>query len=488
MRDVFVAGDRKYGDVTHEIRAGIFASVSTDEQATPGHVSIDKQIEVCREYMSRMGIVESCQPFVADGYSRSFYEGLSEARADIPSLDAAMRAAASNQFDVLFLYYFDRLRTLAYPVFIHLGKVRKQLRSVSEPTPIVPPDLYDFAKDTITATMIHLHGIKNDAQIGRLITQRKEAMPGRIQRGLPPGRIPFGYKHINSKTPPGQIPEKIELLIQGGAMLLAGEPYIKIGEVLGVHYGQVENIYTNPFYSGEVVYNKTYVQRIGTKKMYIPLPRSKWTIGKGQHEPVFTHVEMDEFRMELERRSRGETRRTLWNKLLVCDVCGGRLHNAPSKQRLTCIRGGKDHVLLQYPPFYDMAIDAIAEELRREETGESRDDDEQKRTMLMDKLSDKQKRRKLIQEGYEASLYTTVEAQRLMGSIEEEIANITKELERLMMDRQSQRQAERVMTTVDWQHAREFFEASDPFTINRLLTAWLKELRVGMDRVVVVKK
>lgn len=433
-------------------------------------------------------MVETTNPFIADGYSRSFYEGLSEGRKDIPPLDEAMRAADSNQYDVLMCYYFDRFRTLAYPVYIHLGKMRKQLRSVSEPTPIIPPEMYQFEKDTITATMIHLHGIKNDSQIGRLITQRKEAMPGRIKRGLPPSRIPYGYRYINSKTPPEQNPEKVELLLQGRRMLLNGETYTSIGALLGVHFTRVPTIYSNPFYMGNVVYNKTYLQRFGSQRTQIPLPRSKWTVGEGLHIPIWTEAEYDEIQVELSRRTRGETRRTLFNKLLVCDACGGRLHLGQKTNKFTCEQYGMKHVLITYSDFFNIAIDAITEELRREETGESLEDDEQKRQLLTDKLADLVRRRRVIQEGYEASLYTTVEASRLIRANEEEQEQITKQLEKLMMDRQAQRQADRVMASVDWRRAREFFSDADPGATNRILTAWLKEIRVTNDKAIIVKR
>lgn len=472
------------------IRAAIWSSVSTDEQANPNHVSIPKQIEVCREYIQRLGLIESAGPFVADGYSRSFYEGLSEGRADIPPLDAAIRAADSNQYDVLVCYYFDRFRSLAYPVYIHLGKAKKQLRSVSEPTPIMPPNMYQFEKDTITATMIHLHGIKNDAQIGRLITQRKEAMPGRIKKGLPPSKMPYGYRHTNSKTPPEPVPEKIELLQQGRAMLLNGDSYTKIGALLGIDPTRVSLVYSNEFYIGNVIFNKTYLQRFGTHRAQILLPRSKWTIGKGQHEPIWTEAEFAEIQMEISRRSRGETKRTLFNKLLVCDECGGRLHWGQKTNKLTCQVYGMKHVLILFPDFFDLAVDAIAEELRREETGESQQDDEQKRQQLNNKINDLQRRRKLVQEGYESTpqIYSTMEASRLIRSIEDEIDSITSQLEKIMMDRQAQRQADRIMASVDWRHAREFFKEADPGAMNRLLTAWLKEIRVRNDKVTVVKR
>lgn len=480
--------------MTDTIRGAIWAARSREEQSVD-QISIEKQVENCREYMARMGIVETCPPFIADGFSRSFYEGLSDAMHDIPPLADAMRAGDSNQYDVLFCYYFDRFRTVAYSVYIHLGKVRKQLRSITEMTPIIPPNLYQFEKDTITATMIHLHGIKNDAQIGRIIVQKKEAMPGRIKKGLTPSRTPYGYMNISSKLPPQQIPEKIDALERGRQMLLNGFTYMDIGKVLGVHYASVPGIYSNTFYMGEVVYNKSYVQRLGKKKIQIPLPRSKWTVGRGQHTPVWTKAEYDDLQAELARRDRGETRQTLFNKLLVCDTCGGRLHKdvyrgLTNRTVFSCRVGNTAHLNIEYEKFFNITIDAIANELKREETGESEQDDEEKVRQLLDKQDDIQRRRRMIQEGYEAKepLYTFTEATRLISGTNQETENVTKELERIAMSRQAQRQADRVMASVDWQYAREFFAEGNPGVINQLLTAWLKEIRVANDTVKIIKR
>jgi DNA invertase Pin-like site-specific DNA recombinase len=474
-------------------RWAAWAAVSSDEQAGD-HVSISRQVEACRTYATSIGGEETAGPFIAEGYSRSFYENLSDAMNDIPALKEAVTAADRNQFDVLFVYYFDRLRTLAYPVFIHLGKARKQLRSVSEITPILPPEMYDFAKDTITATMIHLHGIKNDAQISRLITQKREAMPKRVASGLNPGRVPYGYRYTNSRTPHEQDPARIARLIQARDMLLRGEALEKIAEHLGVNRRSVARILSNPFYVGTIAYNKTYVQRLGTKRIAIHQPRSKWTTGEGRHEPIWDEEMREAIVAELARRGPGEVTPFLYNKLLRCAVCGQRVrrHMFSSGEHarwvITCRFGYSSHVVYEMDDFLALAASEIQKEMSKEYTGEADREEADQSELLRRGLVELQKQRERIQDGFKAGIYTAQEAGKELRANESESTRIQADLERLASERVTRRQAAELMNAVDFDDIPAWLAEDDPLEVNRLLGLWMKEIVVGPDGLKIVKR
>jgi DNA invertase Pin-like site-specific DNA recombinase len=369
------------------MRFAVWSAVSTEEQAQD-HDSLANQVRDCRVYGERMGGVETCGPFVADGYSRSFYEGLSEAMADIPPLREAIEAAEHNQYDVLIVRYFERLGVVAYPVFLRLGKYRKQLRSVQEPTPIFPPEEYNHAKDEATSMMIHMAGVKQDYRINRLINNLRESMPRRIREGLTPSRVPFGYVYVNNKRPPELDPTKAAHLVQARDMLLAGESYVEIGKLLGVHRSRVPTVLGNPYYAGVVSYNKSYIQRSGTGRKQIPQPVSKWTTGEGKHKAIFTREEHEEIRAEIERREELKRRANvgfIFTGLLRCAVCGGRVRRhkfgSPGNYRdvITCRDTGARHTLWEHDVFFSEAVKQIAEQLSQDDPGtggDNRDESE----------------------------------------------------------------------------------------------------------------
>lgn len=478
----------------NSFRFAIFAAVSTDEQAQD-HDSLSNQVRDGRTYAERLGGVEACAPFIADGYSRSFYEGLSEAMAEIPPLKDAIQAAEHNQYDVLIVRYFERLGVVAYPVFLRLGKLKKQIRSVQEPTPIVPPEIYDPAKDEATSTMIHLAGLKQDYRINRLINNLRENMPKRIREGLTPARMAYGYNYVSNKKPPELDPTKAAKLIQARDMLLGGESYSRISDFLGIDRSRVPSVLGNPYYTGQVSYNKTYIQRLGTKRKQISQPKSKWTIGAGKHQPIFTQLEHEEILAEIQRRvelMRHHEVSSVFSGLLTCGVCGGRARRAKFgtkgkyKEMVVCRKFGARHIRWTYDEFMDEVVVKILDEL--EGSGAGEDQTEDKTELILKAIEANKKQRSRVQEGFQSGVYDTAEASAKLRELENEQERLYKKMEKDAISKASHSQAGNVLEEIApvlWDYL------SDPDNtkrVNSLLAAWLQEIQIGNKEIKVIKR
>jgi DNA invertase Pin-like site-specific DNA recombinase len=481
-------------------RFATFAAVSSDEQVksknkVTGKVdekySLDNQVQECRAYGTSLGGQESAGPFIADGYSRSAYEGLPDAMADIPALKEAVEAAGHNQYDVLFVRYFDRLGSTAEMVFTRFKKLKKQLRSVQEATPIMPPELYDPLKDDSTMTQIKIAGIYQEGRINRMVSNTKENMPKRIRAGLTPGRVPYGYRYTSNRTPPEQVPERIAKLLSARDMLMNGESLSTIGTFLGVDRSRVPTVLGNPYYAGQVSYNKTFTRVEGKKRVAVPQPSSKWTVGKGQHKPVWTEQEHADIVSELARRE-GKYRPSdfVFYGIIHCGVCGQRarwhIFGTPPKARrvITCRKHYSKHILFEYDDFTLKAIIAIQDEIRKMQSGEVGEGVDNREEAYRKAIGEKQKKRRKVQEGFENDLYSAAEAGKLLRELDKETVQLERDIERVQREKQARRDALSAMREFG-DDAREFprmlSRRTDTKRVNRLLAAWIRELTLEPD-------
>lgn len=465
-------------------RFAAWARVSTEEQAIDKE-SLSKQIEECRAYAERLGGKETAGPFVAEGYSGSFFEGLPEGMDAIPALKEAIRAADKNQYDVLMVRYFDRLGVLAEPIFIRLSKTRKQLVSVQESVPISPPSLYDPAKNDSTATMISIARIKQHHRINRLINNLRDTMPKRIRDGLTPTRMPRGYIHTNAKTPPDLDPTFAAKLLRAYKMLMKGKSYESIAPVLGVDGSRVRYILSNSYYAGVVSYNKTYIQRLGTERKIIPLPKSKWTVGEGKHKAVFTTQEHEAILAEIDRRDQIVRRKHstfIFAGLLRCAVpgCGGRVRKSTFNHKtvVVCRVGGVRHVVHDYDHFFHMVVSGIQKKTKQIQAGEW-EETEDKSEIIRRAIEENKKRRKNVQDGIEMGSFSQAEGLKKIKELERDEERLHKDLERTTTERVNRHETAAFITELDVSEIPDWLKEENPLYLNRLLVAWLKEIRVG---------
>src|SRR5512147_1301218 len=115
-------------------RVVLYARVSTEEQGSDDHHSLEAQLNEMRDYARQKG-------WTVVG---EFVETLSGTRRDRPQLDALLELARSRNFDILLVHELSRLSRSVYhtlDIFDLLGKHNIGFASVRDPD-------FDFADPT----------------------------------------------------------------------------------------------------------------------------------------------------------------------------------------------------------------------------------------------------------------------------------------------------------------------------------------------------
>lgn len=483
--------------MTHRFTFGVLTAVSSDAQARDDKASLEDQEKMSRNEGIRQGGFESTKPFVLDGYSRTGYVNLSDALKDIPPLADALQAAANGKLDVLIMDNIERLGDLAPMIATHFKQYKKQIHSVRQSGPIHDPATYDPNTDDAMNILIHVEGIIQNYRVNKLRRGWSIGMPRRIADGLTPTRMPFAYTYTGSKTPPDLDPAKAAKLIQARDMLMNGESYTSIARHLGINRTRVPLVMGNPFYAGIVSFNKTYIQHTGTKRSQIKQPKSKWTVGTGKHTPIFTTVEHEDIVAELDRREQVKRRQDngfVFAALLRCGVCGerARWHNfgSPGKYHkvVVCRVASARHIRHDYDHFFELVSSAIQREMARDHDGGDVDETEDKADIIRQAIAATKNKRARVQDGFERGIYDSAEASARLRSLEKDTERLHRDLEKSTVEKVSRRDAAAFMQDVDPALVPEWLERGDTRRINRLLTAWLKEIRVNVDGVQLVKR
>lgn len=186
------------------IRFAILAGVSSDRQAHEHKDSIPDQIKFCRGKIKALGGLETVEPFIMDGYSRTDYDSLPAAMADIPPLAQCIEAATKDEYDVLMLDNFDRLGDLGLMVGARFRKLRKQLYSARQSGVLADPRTYDPHDNEAADIDMYVEGLINRYRINKMRRGWKVGVPKRIDLGLPPFRVAYGYDRTGKDTPPVQ--------------------------------------------------------------------------------------------------------------------------------------------------------------------------------------------------------------------------------------------------------------------------------------------
>jgi hypothetical protein len=490
-------------------RFAAFAAVSSEPQAREDKASIPDQIKTARAAGIQQGGAESAGPFIVDGYSRSGYVNLSDALADIPPLAEAVEAAIQDRYDVLIVDNIERMGDLAPMLSTLLKKYRKQIHSARQSGRIIDPAIYDPNADESGDILIHVEGILQKYRINKLRRGWSIGIPKRIEQGLTPLRIPFGYRWTGSKEPPEIDPPRAALIMQMKELLMNGRSLQAIARHAdasgippsngGKHWTAttVRYILSNPYYAGIVgVYRTASIYDPKRKKKRRPLiqPRAKWVTGQGRHQPLWDEATHRTLVSELERRR--EIHKTYavrfpLSGLLTCSVCRKKLHRRNHGQHgtrrgrwkvLSCAVGPA-HVILPYEEGIDLIARELAIQLKEHQAQpvESRQRDLiHHYEATLDELA---KQRKRIQDGYKAGLYTQVEAARELNHIETQIETLETQME------ESQRRAQiRAEFTSQhptlWENLPALIKGDDPAVINRLLNALCEKIVVSPDRTV----
>lgn len=483
--------------MTHKFKFRIFAGVSTDSQVKHKRTneekdSIPDQIKTARAYGLEEGGIEVGEPFVADGYSRSDYEDLSQALLDIPALNDAVQEAGKNNYDVLILDNFDRLGDLGRMLWIRFKRFNKQLKSARRSGRIKDPTTYKASSDEATEREIHESQGDQIYRIQKIRRGWNIGVPGRVERGLHPLSLTFGYKLGMPGEPSVLIPEIGDFITTMKNMMLAGETYLAIGRFAdksGIkpprasrwHAQVIKKILLNPFYAGIIVFGKYNHRKL--------TPRSNWKIGKGKHQPLWDEATYHALVAEAKRRIEGKRNyngRYPFTGLTVCGLCGDKIsrHGKPPYEYLACNTKHRHWALLyRYVP--DYLTDKIVRGYKQYQSQPHAPAD---LTPLKKRLDEIQTLRSQIQSDREVGIYTQEEAVIKINKLIEDSEDIQRQLDHAKDYEQ---------TRVEWEsrmgssqeairNLPDAIHNDDPVKVNRLLTALIKKIILKEDSVEIV--
>lgn len=465
------------------IRFAILAGVSTDPQAREEKKTIPDQIRICRERMLHEGI-ETVEPFIIDGYSRTGYDSLDVAIADIPPLGDAIQAAQNDQYDVLVLDNFDRLGDLGLMINTRFKRLRKQLFSARQSGKLIAPELYDpYANESGDIDM-YVEGIIHTYRINKIRRAWNIGVPERARVGLHPLSVPFGYRLAEQGKPALQIPAEIQLLTELKNLYLAGKPLQSLCDHAndsGVQPRRgrlwtrtvVKRMLLNRFYAGVTTFGK--FKTIQGKR--IPVPPSQWVTGAGQHVPIYDDTTWLAIQAETERRQGLRSRVQVYalSGLLTCSVCEQRLHRHGKIKYpvyLDC-----NHVPSHVQIEYQLALQLIAQKVVKELQARQTQPIEDEAQTLTARISDLGEQRQLVQAGYQSKIYSQAEAARRIVAIETDIDRLTLQRDRLAQ-RHEQQQQLLAFAQTDLTRIQHWIQHDDPATVNHFLTALCQTIAI----------
>lgn len=493
------------------MRFAIWAAVSKKEQAALDKVSLHEQENKCRLVAEQKGWTESAGAYIAPGASRSFYVNLSDAEADIPALRQMLEDARNNKFDVLVLYSYDRLGDLVDMVAHSLRFYGKQLFSITQPAEPQDPQNFDPYKDSSEAIMRDVARIWQRQRIDDLRRKWFIGMPDRVKKGLTPLRVPFGYRWRSKKEPPELIPEQAALLLKMKDMFLAGESLLAIAREInksGIPTTQgckwnangIRYCLSNPYYAGFVAFGRSVVVRdlrLKRKRKEIPQPRSKWVMERGGHKALWDEKTYQEIMDEIERRKKINFKYSVrhpFSGLLYCSECGKKMYcntwwsDNYAKDKVLACSDHTAHVVINYHECVQIVAWEVARHFQKfqEQPQLETNNDTSQYEAAIEELK---KRRKRVQDGFEAGLYEKTEAAEKLNSIESQINDLRDKIDRRSRNEQSRKELMANMQPINEDNIKEFVRwllTYNPKVIHRYMTTFVDKIIVHPDKKVEV--
>lgn len=471
------------------IRFAILAGVSSIIQANDDKQSIPDQLRTCRRAIKQFqGEEVGC--YVFDGFSRTGYDSLTDAMTAIPALRGAVEDAQKDCYDVLILDNWDRLGDLGLLLYTRFRKLKKQIYSARQSGTLYDPATYDPYADESSSIGMHVEGIIQTYRLNKIRRGWNIGVPARVERGLHPLSLAFGYR-LNGKDQPAQlVPEKAQLLRTMKDKMLEGVSYTDIAryaDSTGIkpprgatwHRNDVKRMMTNPFYAGIV--------RFGKERHRLPAPRADWKLGQGKHEPLWDEATYYALVAESKRRLEGKRyyrARYPFSGIPVCGICGAKVRKSgkPPWEYMGCETTRK-HWAMRYEPALQFLAQAVATQFREYQSAPHTPAD---LTRFEHQLAELEEERGRIQEGYKAKIYKTEEAAWEIARIESDMEDVLRKLNRARQEEANwqERQSQREELRLD--DLPELLEVIDSTRLNALLQKLIKQIVVTGDQAVVV--
>jgi site-specific DNA recombinase len=473
-------------------RFATFAAVSSDPQAREDKASLGDQVETARAAGLAQGGLETAGPFILDGYSRTGYVNLSDALRDIPELASAIQAAEQNLYDVLIMDNVERMGDLAPMLSTLFKRYRKQLHSARQSGRVFDPSTYDPTNDESGDIMIHVEGIIQKYRLNKLRRGWNIGVPRRIDLGLVPFRVPYGYDRTGKTTPPVQN-ENAKYVIMIKDWVLEGRALKWITEELerrGVptpsgrsdrwHVETVRHIALNPVYAGIVaIGQKRSDHRSKKGKLYRGrTPQGEWKQGRGGHAPLWDEATLLDIQNEFARRMGLKNYAKFVYPLaglLRCTECKQKLNrrnvsrNGQLMPGLGC-KGGNTHISITYSEAVQLLGRTLKEGLHETQSNPPKPEEEAAR--LRSKLDDLKEQRLAVQEGYKLKIYSGEEAAGQIAVLERQEKTTRAQLDNLEHTQQNKLQARTLVHELSqMDDLAEWIMSDDPAIVNRLLSA-----------------
>lgn len=467
------------------IRFGMLVGVSTDMQARDDKDSIPDQIATCRKVIEDLRGVEA-GVYVMDGYSRTGYDGLAEAMENIPPLKDAVDAAAKNEYDVLILDHFDRLGDLGKMLHSRFKKLRKQLYSARESARLQDPAAYDPYNDEYTDMLISMQGVKQNYRINKIRRGWNIGIPARVEKGLHPLSLVYGYKLTEKNKPAALVPEEARLIVQMKNMFLSGMTYTEIArraDASGIAPPRgeewkrqtIKRILVNPFYAGTVRFRPRE-----------DAPRSEWKISEGKHTALWDESTHHAIVAEAKRRMDGKRNydaRYPFTGLTVCGICGKKIskHGRVPYEYMACFT--HRHWAQRYEDAVEFLTNAVIDQFQEYQSAPHKPVD---LAPLRERLNGIEEDRELVQEGFRARVYNAQEAASQIARLESEAEDIQRKIaiaeenERNWQERQEHRRS--IAPEVLGYAIRH----GNPIEANHMLTVLIEKIIITGNRAEVI--
>jgi len=288
------------------MRAGLYARVSTDEQAEEGH-SIEAQLRVMRDFARRKGWQ------VVEEYVDAGYSGKTDRR---PAFQRLIADARAGHVDVIVVHKLDRFSRSLFDILKYFRELEAQGVLLASAT-----EVWDF---TTPHGRAHFHILAVFAQwySDNLSAETKKGKQQRALEGKYNGRLPFGYR----KGPEGLavvVPEEAEVI------RMAFEAY-STGGYSDQKIADLMNEQGLPTRTGRR-WSKDSVRDFLQNAFYVGYVKYHGDLLPGLHEPIISQELFDKCQ-QVRRSRRGAPRshsprlRTyMLNKLIRCCECRRKL-------------------------------------------------------------------------------------------------------------------------------------------------------------------
>lgn len=297
-------------------RVGIYARVSTDEQAEEGH-SIDAQIRVCRELCARKGwevVAEYLDP------------GISGTTTDRPGFQQMLRDARAHKLDVIVVHKLDRFSRSLVDTLTTLAKLSGDGIAFCSAT-----EDFDFTTP-IGKVLLALLAAFAQYFVDNLRMETKKGLKERTLKGLYNGTLVFGYQRVPKEQGgvPVFHPHNLKGYYAAVRMALQGKNNRMIADWLNAAgYRTTGNRGNNLFIPDNIA-------DMLRSRFYLGMVSYKGVWRQGKHKAAIDAETWERVQMSLRQRSshRETTKQTdrvyPLRKILYCAACGKPLRGQPS--------------------------------------------------------------------------------------------------------------------------------------------------------------